>query len=66
MKAAQIGRLFVPFTDEGHPIEERVGRHIAGIMEFVKVYDQKEPQHITITNVPTYNELLQNGLGYYF
>lgn len=66
VKAAQIGRLFVPFTEQGHPIEERVGRHVAGIMEFIKVYNQKMPNHIQITGVPTYDELQKNGLGYYF
>jgi predicted deacylase len=65
VKAAKIGRLFVPFTDAGHPIEERVGRHIAGIMEFLKVYDQKRPQHIQLGNIPSYQDLQANGLGYY-
>lgn len=65
VKAAQIGRLFVPFTDAGHPIEERVGRHVAGIMAFIKVYDQKMPDKIELANVPSFDDLQKNSLGYY-
>lgn len=65
VKAANIGRLFVDFTEAGHPVEERVGRHIAGIMELVNVYNQKMPNPIKITNLPTYQELLNNKLGSY-
>ena len=65
VQAAKIGRLFVPFTAEGHPIEERVARHLAGITEIVNVYNQKMPQHIQFTNLPTYQELLNKGIGFY-
>ena len=65
VQAATYGHLFVPFTEEGHPIEERVGRHLAGIMELTKVYNKKMPQHIQITNIPSYQELQEKGLGFY-
>jgi len=29
VKAAQLGKLYVPYDENGHPIEERVGRHTA-------------------------------------
>jgi hypothetical protein len=65
VQAAKQGRLFVPFTDAGHPIEERVGRHISGIMELIKVFNTKKAQHIIIQNVPSYQDLQKNGLGFY-
>lgn len=65
VQAAKLGRLFIPFDEKGHPIEERVGRQIFGITELVNVYNQKMPQPIKITNLPSYQELLANGIGVY-
>lgn len=65
VQAATIGRLFVPFDEKGHPIEERVGRHIAGITELITVYNQQKQQPIKITNLPSYQQLLSNGIGLY-
>lgn len=65
IQAGKIGRLFVPFTDKGHPIEERVGRHIAAIIDLANVYNQKNSQHIQFTNLPSYEEITTKGIGYY-
>jgi len=35
VKAQKLGRLFVPFDESGHPLENRVGRHLASIEEFI-------------------------------
>lgn len=32
VKAAQLNRLYVPFDEQGHPIEERVGRHLSTLL----------------------------------
>ncbi|MCX7024368.1 MAG: succinylglutamate desuccinylase, partial [Spirochaetes bacterium] len=34
VKAQKLGRLYVPFDETGHPIEDRVGRHLTAIVEF--------------------------------
>lgn len=65
VQAGRMGRLFVPFEEEGHPVEVRVARHVSSIMELVHVYNQKMPQKIQITNLPTYQELIAAGMGTY-
>ncbi len=66
VKAGKIGRLFVPFDETGHPIEQRVGRHIAGIQEIARAFnDQHEGSDLVISNLPSYEELVNNGLGEY-
>jgi hypothetical protein len=66
VKAKQLDRLYVPFDESGHPLKERVGRHVAGIIEFSEslsyVYPDKE---VIIENIPSYEEILANGIGKY-
>ncbi|MFW5643667.1 MAG: succinylglutamate desuccinylase, partial [Alkalispirochaeta sp.] len=53
VKAQEMGRLFVPYDDSGHPIEERVGRHLAAISEFAFSYTMEYPDHpIELYDVP--------------
>ncbi|WP_315119106.1 succinylglutamate desuccinylase/aspartoacylase family protein [uncultured Clostridium sp.] len=64
VKAAKLGRLFVPYDENGHPIEERVGRHLEGINEISKAFSkEKVDRPIVIENVPSYNELIDKGIG---
>ncbi|MDR3258041.1 MAG: succinylglutamate desuccinylase [Fusobacteriaceae bacterium] len=64
--AQKLGRLFVPFDESGHPLEERVGRHLAGVAQFVIVMGENEPdKKVEITGIPTYEELMNNGIGNY-
>lgn len=64
VKAAELGRLFVPFDETGHPLEERVGRHLIALNEFAKCYSQEyEDLPIIMENVPGYDELLSQGIG---
>ncbi|MDR1786226.1 MAG: succinylglutamate desuccinylase [Spirochaetaceae bacterium] len=66
VKAAELGRLYVPFDERGHPIEERVGRHLAGIAEFAFALGTEYPdKEILIEGIPDYYELQDNGLGAY-
>jgi len=65
VQAGKIGRLFIPFDEQGHPIEVRVARHVASIIELVNVYNQKMPQKVHIANLPTYEELIAKGMGAY-
>lgn len=62
--AARLGFLYVPYDDEGHSIEERVGRHLQGIIEFTKAYNNNHPDKpVIFEDVPTYEELFSSSDG---
>lgn len=64
VKAQKLGRLYVPFDGNGHPIEERVGRHLTAIGEFALAMSTEYPDRpISISGVPAYGELAERGLG---
>ncbi len=66
VKAAELDRLYVPYDENGHPIEERVGRHITAIRALVNnmnfIFPDKEIQY---HGDPNYYELMENGYGNY-
>ena len=44
VRAKKAGRLFVDFDEGGHPLDrERVARHLAGIEEFLKAFQEANP-----------------------
>ena len=64
VKAQKLGRLYVPFDESGHPIEERVARHLAGISEFILALSMETPDRaLEIGGIPGYEELQEKGLG---
>lgn len=66
VKAAQLGRLFVPFDENGHSLDSRVARHLTAIVELSKSYTvQHEDTPIVMGGLPTYKELIDNGIGNY-
>lgn len=66
VKAQKIGRLFVPYDKNGHPIEERVGRHLTGVVQHIIVMGENEPdKEIIIEGLPSYEDLQKNGVGTY-
>lgn len=66
VKAQKLGRLFVPFDEKGHSLEERVGRHISAVLELVNSMGELEPEKsMIIKNVPKILEIEKNGIGYY-
>lgn len=66
VKAQKLGRLFVPFDDKGHPLDERVSRHVGGVVELIKVMGENEPEkEIIVENIPTISEIRENGIGNY-
>lgn len=66
VRAKQLGRLFVPFDETGHSLDERVGRHITSLVEFSKSFSSANPdKEIIIGNIPGYQEMLDNGIGNY-
>lgn len=66
VRAQKLGRLFVPYDESGHPIGERVGRHLAGIAELALAWTTQNPDSpIEYGGVPSYAELVAEGPGPY-
>ena len=64
VKSAKLGFLYVPYDENGHPIEERVGRHLQGVIEYTNAYNQLYPDNqIVFSKVPTYSELFLDSDG---
>lgn len=66
VKAAKLGRTFVPFDESGQRIELRVGRHLSGVLEILNAFNMLQPDRtIRVTGVPVYREVVAWGLGRY-
>lgn len=66
IKAGKLGRLFVSFDENGHPLEERVGRHVTSFLELVKSMGElEEDKAMEIENVPKIDDLYKHGIGFY-
>lgn len=64
VRAAALGRLFVPFTAAGHPLQERTGRHLATIEEMLIAYNEAKPDRpIAVAGIPPYERLVAEGIG---
>lgn len=64
VRAQKLGRLFVPYDEKGHPLEERVGRHLAGLYELAVAWTMNNPDRpLDWQGAPTYAELLSGSLG---
>jgi hypothetical protein len=66
VKAQKLGRLFVPYDENGWPLNVRVGRHVAGIQAIFASYTSNTPEKsIVLAGVPTYDEMVSKGLEPY-
>ena len=62
--AHALGRLFVAFTQEGHPLNHRVARNMATIEEIVSAYnDGNKGQEIILDGLPSYDDVVKKGIG---
>ena len=67
MKAGDRKLLYAPIDENGWPIEKRVARHIAVATKIIEVNNTVNPdQVITIEGIPTYEEIMTNGLAPYY
>lgn len=65
-KAADLGKLAVPFPHEGIPMEVRVGRHLESIIVLTEIFSEFNPDNvIEISGVPGYEQLNDHGVGFY-
>jgi len=65
VRAAERGLLYVPFGDDGHSIDERVGRHLQTILSLLDVYNAYATDTIELCDVPTLADVMATGLGVY-
>lgn len=64
--AAQYGRLYVPFDEEGHPLHERVARHVTGIAQLAIAFNELDlGSNLIINEIPSFSDMIDNGLGSY-
>jgi predicted deacylase len=63
-RASRLGRLFVPYGEEGIPLAQRVARHLAAVEAIVRGLGDLEPDKaIAIENVPPFARVREKGLG---
>jgi len=63
---ARLGRLFIPFTEEGWPLNVRLARHVTGIKAVCEALGEIYPDKaVVLENLPSYNELATEA-GRYF
>ena len=60
-------KLFVPYDENGWPMDKRVGQHCSVALEIIRQYSKKNPDTaIRISGIPRYADLVKNGVGRYF
>ena len=64
VKAAKLGRLFVPFDEDGIPLKRRVSRHLASLKTLTSGLGELYPHlSIQIRNLPSPADVEQTGVG---
>ena len=64
--AGQYGALYVDFPETGIPIDERVARHLSGIVQLCGAYNELgNDLTIDLGDLPSYREILSRGIGAY-
>ena len=64
VRAAGLGRLFVPFGENGHPLNERTARQLATIEEMLIAYNEANPDRpVVVEGIPAYEDVLREGIG---
>ncbi len=65
-KAARLGRLFVPYPEEGIPLSRRVARHLATIKALLSSLAEIDPtKKIEIENCPSFSQVMKRGIGFF-
>lgn len=65
-KAAKLGRLFVPYGEEGIPLKLRVARHLAAVKALLSSLNELDPKkRIRINQMPSFSQVRQKGIGHF-
>ena len=63
-EAQATGKLRIEYDTDGEKLDKRVARHIEGIVFLLNSYNELYPDKPVLTdNLPSYNEILGNGLS---
>jgi hypothetical protein len=66
LRAAGLGRLSVPFDEQGWPLKQRVGRHAASVAAILAAFTAAHPERpLSLTGLPSYAALMAKGLEPY-
>jgi hypothetical protein len=64
VKAAQLGRLFVPYPEDGIPLRVRVARHVAAVQALLVGWEELYPDNtIDIEGWPDWKDIAERGVG---
>ena len=64
VRAHALGRLFVPYDDTGHSLDNRVARHMAAVQELIYALSDAYPElEVVVDGIPSYFELNEFGIG---
>ena len=64
VKAGKLGRLFVPFKEEGIPLKLRVARHLVSIEALISALQEEDPAKIlAFHGVPPVERVKIEGIG---
>ncbi len=64
-RVAPLGKLFVPFDAAGHPLSERVARHITAVSALLAAFEEQHPgRPLLLQGIPDY-ESIRTNLGAY-
>jgi hypothetical protein len=67
MKAGEKGLLYWPIDENGWSIDIRVARHVRTIEKLAELWGRFHKDSVTVlTGLPTYEEMVENGIGHYF
>ena len=65
LKAVESGALQIAYLPTGEPIKRRVARHITAFRRVIEAYNELSGRPVILTNLPEYDEVLENGVGEY-
>jgi len=67
LRLSRKKKLFVPYDESGWPLEKRVGQHCSLTLEILRQHARRNPDRaIVVLGVPSYGDVLKNGVGHYF
>ena len=64
-RAYEYGALTVPYGENGISLTERCARHITCLVNMCEMYDGDDGYISLGWDMPSYSEIMENGIGYY-
>ena len=64
VQAAQNGRLYVDYDENGHPLALRVARQVTGVAQVAVAYTELGLGNLVINGIPSYYEIESNMATY--